>query len=281
MNPGRSEIIDAHHHLWRYLPTEYSWIDDGMTSLRRDFLLADLERELAVAGVEGTVAVQAQQTLKETDWLLSLAENSRLLRGVVGWAPIASRDFPVILDRLKSGKKLRGLRHVIQGEPDDNYINRPDFNRGIKALAETGLVYDILIFEKHLAATIEFVDRHPNQVFVLDHIAKPPIRDSVLEPWKRNISELARRPNVYCKLSGLVTEAHWSTWSDADLRPYVDVVLDAFTPKRLMFGSDWPVCLLAATYERWFESLSRLINQLSPTEKGGIMGGNAIEIYHL
>ncbi len=281
MNPGRSEIIDAHHHLWRYSPLEYSWIDDGMTSLRRDFHLADLERELAVAGVDGTVAVQARQTLEETDWLLSVAEGSRLLRGVVGWAPIASRDFPVILDRLKSDKKLKGLRHVIQGEPDDNYINRPDFNRGIKALAETGLVYDILIFEKHLAATIEFVDRHPNQVFVLDHIAKPPIRDSVLKPWKRNISELARRTNVCCKLSGLVTEAGWSTWSDADLRPYVDVVLDAFTPKRLMFGSDWPVCLLAATYERWFESLSRSINQLSPTEKGGIMGGNAIKIYHL
>jgi len=281
MNFGRSEIIDAHHHLWRYSPLEYSWIDDGMTSLRRDFLLADLERELAVAGVDGTVAVQARQTLEETDWLLSVAEGSRLLRGVVGWAPIASRDFPVILDRLKSDKKLKGLRHVIQGESDDNYINRPDFNRGIKALAETGLVYDILIFEKHLAATIEFVDRHPNQVFVLDHIAKPPIRDSVLKPWKRNISELARRTNVCCKLSGLVTEAGWSTWSDADLRPYVDVVLDAFTPKRLMFGSDWPVCLLAATYERWFESLSRSINQLSPTEKGGIMGGNAIKIYHL
>lgn len=281
MNPGRSEIIDAHHHLWRYSPLEYSWIDDGMTSLRRDFLLADLERDLAVAGVDGTVAVQARQTLEETDWLLSVAEGSRLLRGVVGWAPIASRDFPVILDRLKSDKKLKGLRHVIQGESDDNYINRPDFNRGIKALAETGLVYDILIFEKHLAATIEFVDRHPNQVFVLDHIAKPPIRDSVMEPWKQNIFELARRANVYCKLSGLVTEADWSTWSDADLRPYVDVVLDAFTPKRLMFGSDWPVCLLAATYERWFESLSRSINQLSPTEKGGIMGGNAIKIYHL
>ena len=281
MNFGRSEIIDAHHHLWRYSPLEYSWIDDGMTSLRRDFLLADLERELAVAGVDGTVAVQARQTLEETDWLLSVAEGSRLLRGVVGWAPIASRDFPVILDRLKSDKKLKGLRHVIQGESDDNYINRPDFNRGIKALAETGLVYDILIFEKHLASTIEFVDRHPNQVFVLDHIAKPPIRDSVLKPWKRNISELARRTNVCCKLSGLVTEAGWSTWSDADLRPYVDVVLDAFTPKRLMFGSDWPVCLLAATYERWFESLSRSINQLSPTEKGGIMGGNAIKIYHL
>jgi L-fuconolactonase len=148
-------------------------------------------------------------------------------------------------------------------------------------LAGSSLVYDILIFEKHLGATVQFVDRHPNQVFVLDHIAKPRIREAVLEPWKRNICELARRPNVYCKLSGLVTEAQWFQWSEADLRPYVDVVLDAFTPSRLMFGSDWPVCLLATTYRKWFESFSRLIDQLSATEKAQVMGDTAIKVYHL
>jgi L-fuconolactonase len=274
-------VIDAHHHLWRYSPQEYAWIDGSMTRLRRDFFPADLAAELAGSEVDGAVAVQARQTLQETNWLLSLAENLPFMRGVVGWAPIASEDFPAELERLKSHKKLKGLRHVIQGEPDDNYINRPDFNRGIKALTDSGLVYDILIFEKHLPAAVEFVDRHPNQVFVLDHIAKPQIRNAVLEPWRQNISDLARRPNVYCKLSGMVTEANWVTWSEADLRPYVDVVLEAFTPARLMFGSDWPVCLLATTYRKWFESLKHLIGQFSAAEKDRVLGATAIEVYHL
>jgi L-fuconolactonase len=238
MNEPRGEVVDAHHHLWRYSSAEYSWIDNTMTQLRHDFVVPDLERELARSGVQGAVAVQARQTIGETDWLLSLAEESPLLRGVVGWAPIAGKDFPSDLDRLASHRKLKGLRHVIQDEPDDNYINRPDFNRGMTAITASGLAYDILILEKHLPVAIEFVDRHPNQVFVLDHIAKPRIRDAVFEPWKRNISELARRPNVYCKLSGIVTEANWQKWSQADLQPYVDAVLDAFTPARLMFGSD-------------------------------------------
>lgn len=281
MSEKGREIIDAHHHLWRYSPREYGWINDGMAVLRHDFLAADMERELAGAKVDGTLAVQARQTLEETEWLLSLAESSLLIRGVVGWAPIVSTEFPRELDRLKCRKKLKGLRHVIQDEVDDNFINRPDFNRGIKALIGSGLVYDILIFEKHLPATIEFVDRHSNQVFVLDHIAKPRIRDGVLEPWAGNISELAKRPNVYCKLSGLVTEANWTTWSEADLRPYVDIVLDAFTPARLMFGSDWPVCLLATTYRQWFESVTRLIDRLSATERDRVLGANAVEVYHL
>ncbi len=281
MDQERKEVIDAHHHLWSYSPREYAWIDDSMGVLRHDFLIADLQRELDDAGVDGAVVVQARQTREETDWLLSQAKNSRLLRGVIGWAPIASDDFPAELDRLKSNNKLKGLRHVIQDESDDNYINRPDFNRGIGMLAGSSLVYDILIFERHLPSTIEFVDRHPNQVFVLDHIAKPRIREKMMEPWKHNISELARRPNVYCKLSGIVTEANWSTWSEADLRPYYDVVLAAFTPARLMFGSDWPVCLLASPYRKWLDSLRRLISQLSTTEKDGVLGTTASEVYHL
>lgn len=274
-------MIDAHHHLWSYSSSEYSWIDDRMAVLRRDFILSDLEKVMAETGVHGTIAVQARQTLEETDWLLSLAEGSALLRGVVGWAPIARENFPGELERLKSNKKLKGLRHVIQSEPDDDYINRPDFNRGIRMLAGSNLVYDILIFEKHLAATIQFVDRHPNQIFVLDHAAKPRIYEKLMEPWKQNICELARRPNVYCKLSGLVTEADWFAWSEADLQPYVDLVLDVFTPSRLMFGSDWPVCLVATTYRRWFESFNRLIGQLSATEKDRVLGATAIEVYHL
>jgi L-fuconolactonase len=281
MEEKKGEIIDAHHHLWRYSRRDYSWIDDSMSMLQNDFFPSDLEQELAAAGVEGAVAVQARQTIEETDWLLSLAEKSSVILGVVGWAPIASESFPAELARLQSDKKLKGLRHVIQDEPDDNFINRADFSHGIEALSGTGLVYDILIFEKHLPAAAQFVDRHPNQVFVLDHIAKPKIRDQELEPWARNITELARRPNVYCKLSGMATEANWDTWRDQDLRPYVETVLNAFTPARLMFGSDWPVCLLATTYRRWFETLKHFISKLSEPEQKQILGATAMEVYHL
>ena len=276
-----AEKIDAHHHFWRYTPAEYGWIDDPMRALRRDFLPADLEKELRAADFAGAVTVQARQSLKETDWLLSLAEESPILRGVVGWAPIASGEFPAVLERLRPHKKLKGLRHVIQDEPDANYINRPDFNRGITALKGSGLVYDILIFDKQLPVVLEFVDRHPNQVFVLDHMAKPRIREGLIEPWRNNLAELARRENVYCKLSGLVTEADWSTWSASSLRVYVEVALAAFGPRRMMVGSDWPLCLLATTYSKWFETVGHLVTALSPVEKDRIFGGTAIEVYRL
>jgi L-fuconolactonase len=270
--------IDAHHHFWRYTPREYGWIDDRMPSLRRDFLPADLQEELRGAGIEGAVTVQARQDLAETEWLLSMTDSSRL-GGVVGWAPIASAEFPQELERLRSRKKLKGLRHVIQDEPDPHFMNRPDFNRGIALLRNTGLVYDLLIYERQLAAAIEFVDRHPKQVFVLDHMAKPRIRERMVDPWRKNISELALRENVYCKLSGLVTEADWVGWEDDDLRFYTDVALACFGPKRIMAGSDWPVCLLATTYGRWFETIHRLLRSLSGNEKDRILGGTAIEVY--
>jgi L-fuconolactonase len=277
-----TERIDAHHHLWQYTPQEYAWIDESMSRLRRDFLVADLETTLSSAGFAGAVAVQARQTREETDWLLSLARSSRSILGVVGWAPIASPDFSKELDRLcQESHHLKGLRHIIQDEPDDAFILGSEFNRGIAAMRSSGLVYDILIFERHLPATIQFVDRHPKQAFVLDHVAKPRIRDQVLEPWKRNLCELAKRDNVYCKISGMVTEANWSTWSTEDLRPYVDVVLQAFSPRRLMVGSDWPVCLLACSYARWVETLRTLIGELSTTERERILGGTAIEVYQL
>jgi L-fuconolactonase len=281
LNPRLDPKIDAHHHFWRYTPEEYGWIDDRMATLRRDFLPVDLEKELQSSGVQGAVTVQARQSLAETEWLLALAADADYIRGVVGWAPIASERFPAELDRLREHPKLKGLRHIIQGEPDDNYINRPDFDRGIAALQGSGLVYEILIFARHLPAAIEFVDRHPHQVFVLDHIAKPRIRDKVLEPWRQNISELARRPNVYCKLSGLVTEADWTSWSEDQLRIYLEVVLAAFGPERLMAGSDWPVCLLATSYGGWFDTVDRCIESLSEAERNRIRGGTAVEVYAL
>src|SRR5262249_10074830 len=190
-----------------------------------------------------------------------------MIRGVVGWAPFASPEFSKSLDRLRSKPKLKGLRHIVQDETDDEFILREDFNGGIAALQGSGLVYDILIYERHLPAAIAFVDRHPNQLFVLDHIGKPRIAQRKLEPWRSNIRELAQRENVYCKLSGLVTEADWKNWQPADLRPYLQVVLDAFGPSRIMVGSDWPVCLLASSYERWFFTLGEFLASLSANEQ--------------
>lgn len=276
-----AEKIDAHHHLWQYDIVDYGWIDESMGVLKRDFLPADLERELRAAGMDGAVAVRARQTLSETTWLLDLASQSPFIRGVIGWAPIASESFPSDLEHLRSYPKLKGLRHVIQDEPDDNFILGASFNRGVACLKETSLAYDILIFEKHLPAAIQFVDRHPRQKFVLDHVAKPRIRQRVMDPWRHNITELAKRDNVCCKVSGMVTEADWSSGSQEDLWPYLEVVLEAFGPRRLMAGSDWPVCLLATSYTRWFEVLNGFLGRLAVTEKERILGGTASEVYNL
>lgn len=273
--------IDAHHHLWRYTEEEYAWIADDMRALARDFVPEDLRPELLASGIQGSIAVQARQTLEETTWLLRLADEFDFIRGVVGWAPLARPEFPAVIERLQDSEKLKGLRHVIQDEPDENFMHRPDFNSGVALLRQYGLVYDILIFERHLPAAISFVDRHPAQIFVLDHIAKPRIRGRELEPWRTNIRELARRENVYCKVSGMVTEANWKNWSPADLQPYLDVVLQAFGPKRLMAGSDWPVCLLATTYQAWFSAVEEFIRPLSIAEREMILGGVASEVYSL
>jgi L-fuconolactonase len=273
--------IDAHHHLWRYSKEEYGWIAGNMAAIARDFLPQDLQQVLSSSGIDGSIAVQARQTIEETQSLLDFAQQFDAIRGVVGWAPIASPELPAVLDRLKPFQKLKGFRHVVQDEPDDAFLLRPDFNAGIALLKQYALVYDILIFERHLPAALSFVDRHPAQVFVLDHIAKPRICDSVLEPWRTNIRELARRENVFCKLSGMVTEAHWAHWHPQDLQPYFDVVLDAFGPKRLLAGSDWPVCLLATTYQTWLSTLREFISPLSSTEQEMILGGVATHVYSL
>jgi L-fuconolactonase len=276
-----AEKIDAHHHLWRYSPEEYGWIDDEMAALRRNFLSQDLLREIDAAGIDGTVAVQARQTLEETRWLLKQAEECDAIRGVVGWAPIAGEEFPGVMEEFEFRPKLKGLRHVIQGEKDENYILREDFNSGIRTLLGSGLVYDILIFERHLPQTIDFVDEHPEQVFVLDHVAKPLIREGVLEPWAARMRELGRRENVWCKVSGMATEADWTAWTPESLRPYLDVAVEAFGPGRLMAGSDWPVCLVASGYAGWFDMLRQYFAGFSEAERDAIFGGTAIEVYGL
>ena len=279
----RVERIDAHQHLWRYSAEEYGWIDEEMAALRRDFLPSDLKAAMTSAGIDGTIAVQARQTMDETRWLLDLADASDAIRGVVGWAPIAGEDFPGVMEEFDGRGKLKGLRHVIQDERDPHYILREDFNSGIRTMADSGLVYEILIFERHLEDAIHFVDEHPRQPFVLDHIAKPLIAAGVLEPWATRMRELGRRPNVCCKLSGMVTEADWradpaAARSLATLKPYLDVAVEAFGPLRLMAGSDWPVCLLATTYAQCFELLRGYFANFSEPERAAIFGGTAIEV---
>ena len=273
--------IDAHQHLWRYLAPGPAWMADGMEGLRRNFLLDDLRAVTADSGVTSTIVVETERTTEETVWLSQLAAESELICGVVGWVPLTTPAAESQLERIASLPKLKAVRHPIHDESDDQFVLRNDFNRSIAALRRFDLRYDILIFEKHLPQTIRFVDRHPRQVFILDHAAKPRIRDAVLSPWKENMRELARRPNVYCKISGMVTEADWKTWSDASLSPYIETVLQAFTPKRVMFGSDWPVVTLASSYKRWIGTVRTAIEQLSATEREWILAKTAIEAYGL
>jgi len=277
----KSAVIDAHHHLWRYTPEEYGWIDEPMQALRRDFMPQDLLAEMSAAGIDGAVLVQVRETLEETGWMLDVADGCDAIRGVVGWAPIAGEEFPGVMEAFDGRAKLKGLRHIIQSERDENYILREDFNSGIRALAGSGLVYDILIYERHLPQTIDFVDQHPEQVFVLDHIAKPLIATGVLEPWAARMRELAKRENVACKLSGMVTEAKWDAWSAETLRPYLDVAVEAFGPARLMAGSDWPVCLVASGYAQWWEVLRAYFAGFSEEERATVFGGTAVEVYGL
>ena len=273
--------IDAHHHFWKYNPPEYGWISDSMAVLRRDFLPADLKSEISNADIEGVISVQARQSLDETQWLLDLAEQNAFIRGVVGWVPLVSQNVGSHLERFAKRPRLRAVRHVLQDEADDNYMLRDDFNRGLALLKDFDLRYDILIYERHLPQSIQLVDRHPNQIFILDHLAKPQVKAGHLSPWRENLRELARRPNVFGKLSGLVTEADWKHWTSAQIRPCLEVALDAFGPSRLMFGTDWPVCLLASSYGQWHRLVNDFIAPLAPAEQDRIMGLTATHAYGL
>jgi L-fuconolactonase len=233
-----SARIDSHNHFWRYRADEYGWITEGMEIIRRDFLPSDLLVNLRAAGIDGSIAVQARQTMEETEWLLQLSKEYHFIRGAVGWVPLSEPSVTKLLEHLCVHPQLKGVRHIIRDEPDENFILRPDFNKGIQQLRSFGLVYDVLIFERHLPQTIQFIDRHPGQIFVLDHIAKPRIRAKELSPWSEHMVELARRENVYCKISGIVIEASWTEWKPDDLKPYFDIVLSAFGAKRLMSASD-------------------------------------------
>jgi len=273
--------IDAHHHLWKYEPKEYGWIDSDMQVIRRDFLPADLHKELLANGISGSVAVQARQTVEETRWLLELAGENDFMKGVVGWVPLADPNVGAVIEQFAANPKLRAVRHVLQDEPDENHILREDFNRGIRQLAQHHLTYDILIFERHLPQTIQFVDKYPNQIFVVDHLAKPRVKYKAISPWREHMRELAKRPNVYCKISGLATEANHQRWTEEQLQPYIDTVIETFTPRRVMFGSDWPVCLLAISYQHWVAIVSKTAGRLSIAEQQRLWAETAIEAYGL
>jgi L-fuconolactonase len=273
--------IDTHQHFWQYSLEEYPWIDDRMPVLRRDFLPDDLLEVLRPAEVDAAISVQARETLAETGWLLEQARANSHIAGVVGWAPLADPGIEGILDELSGDRKLLGLRHILQEEPANQLMESAEFNRGVAGLRRYGLRYDILINERHLGQAIGFVDRHPNQIFILDHLAKPRIADAIREPWAGFIKDLGRRANVYCKISGMVTEANWSGWTAAGLAPYLETALEAFGPRRLMFGSDWPVMLVACPYARWVETVQDWTGKLSPDEQERIWSMTAKEAYNL
>ena len=272
--------IDAHHHCWRYSPEEYDWINYDMRAIRRDYLPTDLTPHLTAAGLDGTVLVQARQTLVETNALLAHARQHSFIKGVVGWVPLIDPQVARLLEQFQSEPKLKGVRHVLQGEPD-SYMANPAFDAGLKAVAARGLRYDLLVKAPQLPAAIQLVDRHPTLSFVLDHIAKPAIAGAPPPEWRKQITELARRPHVCCKFSGVVTEVLGYAWTPQLLRPYFDVVLNAFGASRLMFGSDWPVCLVASDYVRWYHFVEQCTAALTPAERLGILGGTATRFYRL
>jgi L-fuconolactonase len=272
-----SPRVDAHLHFWRYSAEEYGWIDDRMRELRRDFLPEEAATELSASGVEGGVAVQARQTLEESAWLLELARQSRFIWGVVGWVDLRSPDVDAQLSALPD---LVGVRHIAQGEPPA-FFAQAGLDRGIQRLTARDLSCDLLIRAEQLREATAFVDRHPEQRFILDHLGKPRIASAELEPWSADLRELALRPNVWAKLSGLVTEANWASWKAADLRPYLETAWRAFGPERLLFGSDYPVYRVAASYPRVSAIISDFLTEASLDERAQVLGGNAVTVYRL
>lgn len=273
--------IDAHQHFWSYSAAEYPWIGKGMERLAHDHLPADLALLAAAEAIGGTVAVQARQSLEESRWLLELADANPLILGVVGWVDLRSTHVEDQLRAFAEHPKFVGVRHVVQDEPDPRFLLGDSFLHGIRKLATFGLTYDLLLYPQQLPAAGEFVGRFPEQPFVLDHLAKPRIKAGELDPWRQDLRALAAHGNVLCKLSGMVTEADWQGWKRSDFTPYLEVALEIFGPKRLMIGSDWPVCTLAAEYAETIGIVREFLAPLAAAEREAIEGGNAARFYAL
>ena len=274
-------VIDSHQHFWKYEPVKHSWIDDDMSVIRRDFSPSDLAKVYQENSIDGCVAVQADQTLEETDFLIDLASINNFIKGIVGWVDLRAENIENVLEKYSTDKNVKGFRHVVQGEADHNFLLRPNFSRGISLLEKHNFTYDILVFPHQLGSVLEFVKKFPHQKFVIDHIAKPYIKDGYFEGWATMMTAIGKHENVSCKMSGMVTEADFNTWTPEQIHPYMDTALEAFGSKRILFGSDWPVCLVAGNYSKIKKLTTDFISQLSQIEQNSIMGNNAIEFYNL
>ena len=273
--------IDSHQHFWRYNPARDAWITDQMAALKHDFLPEQFAAECAANNIDASVAVQADQSENETNFLLELAKRNDRIAGVVGWVDLLSPRVAERLEHLSHFEKLRGFRHIAQAEKDDRFLARDDFVKGVAQLRQFGFTYDVLVYARQLPAAIELVPRLPEQRFVIDHLAKPEIKARKTEPWAAQMKEIARNKNVFCKVSGMVTEADWSNWKPEDLKPYLDVVFEAFGADRLMFGSDWPGCLVAASYRQVKQLIEDYVKGYSQADKDKIFGGTAARFYGL
>jgi L-fuconolactonase len=271
--------LDSHQHFWRYSPSEHTWMTDQMTVLKQDFLPQDLEPLLRSIHFDGCISVQARQNLEETRWLLELAEEHSFIKGVVGWVDLRSEQLAAQLQRFARHPKLVGVRHVVHDEPDDNFMLGDAFRRGIAQLRDFDLTYDLLLFPRHLPVAMRLVDEFPQQPFVLDHIAKPAIAEAAFSPWQEDLRRLAEFPNVFCKLSGMVTEAKWKQWQPGDFHGYIELVLEAFGADRLMIGSDWPVCTLSGDYATVMKIVIDYVKKLPPEAQAGILGENCARFY--
>ena len=274
-------VIDSHQHFWNYHPERHTWIDETMAVLRKDYLPADLEPLLIANNVDGCVAVQADMSEAETRFLLQLASDHQFIKGVVGWVDLLDKNADARLEHFSANPLLKGIRHIVQDEPDDNFMLNPQFQRGISKLATYSLTYDILVYPRQLPAAIALVRQFPGQHFVVDHLAKPRVSEGVDPKWKSNMESLAACPNVVCKISGMVTEAAGFSWNKETFYPFMDILLEAFGSRRLLFGSDWPVCLLAADYGRVKDIVSSFLDPFPALEKRDILGENAIKVYNL
>lgn len=273
--------IDSHQHFWKYNTESHSWIDDDMAVIRKDFLPKDLKIIYNENNIDGCVAVQADQTIEETEFLIDLATKNDFIKGVVGWVDFRADNIDEVLKSYSRNTKVKGFRHIVQGESDHNFLLRQDFINGISKLEKYNFTYDILVFPHQLGAVLEFVKQFPNINFVIDHIAKPYIKDGYYDGWATLISAIAKYPNVYCKLSGMTTEADFKNWTKEQLKPYMELIISAFGTNRVMFGSDWPVCLVAGNYKKTKEIVTEFITNLSSEEQDAVMGLNAVKFYNL
>ncbi len=273
--------IDAHQHFWNYDPVKYNWITDDMSVIQKSFLPADLQPILESNGIEGCIAVQTDQSEAENEFLLKLATENNFIKAIVGWVDLQAENIDERLDHYSQYHKMKGFRHILQGEANRALMLKPCFKKGIGLLELYGYTYDILIFPDQLKYALELVEAYPAQLFVLDHLAKPYIKDKKIDDWKKEIKAIAKYENLFCKISGMVTEADWHHWNKADFAPYLDVVVEAFGTKRIMFGSDWPVCLVAASYEEMMGIVKEYFSSYSQSEQDDFFRHNAVHFYNL